>query len=436
MFLRSARVLVPTVLALLAAVPPSRAQPALSLEGALAAVDKQNATVLLGREALIQSEAAYLRERAGLLPQVTFDAQQRRTNSVSINSGVLSSTLGNRFDGNLNATLQVLTPSKIAAASAARAGMRVAELDLAATQQSAYAAVANAYFGHLRNLARFEVLESNIERARVLLDLAQRQLAAGVATQIDVTRAEAQLAVSEQARLQQQTALVQGELVFKRLLDLPLDQPLALELFKVSRQVGIGDGAFRAAEDFDRRADWRRALEAVKQGELAVRAADYQRLPSVRFAGQYGYASEQAFDSDHRAQWFASAALSFPVFDGRQIGANRQAARSLLRAQEIRQRDLRGQIGAEHRAAAQDAASRLAQIVVAEKNRDLAAEQLRLARLRYGQGVADNREVVEAQANLAQAADNLVEAIYRHQLSRVELARVNGDVRRVLQERE
>lgn len=69
------------------------------------------------------------------------------------------------------------------------------------------------------------------------------------------------------------------------------------------------------------------------------------------------------------------------------------------------------------------------------KNARLAEEQLRLARSRYNEGVADNREIIEAQTQLAVAADNLLEAVYQYNLSRVELARAKGDVRAVLAEK-
>lgn len=433
------RRLLPTLLvSLVPAVSFAAAGRKLSLEEAFTLAAQQNASVLLDREAVIQREAAYRRERAGLLPELTLDAAQRHGRSVSVSgSGVVTSSRVRRFDGDLNASLALLDPARIAATAVARSGVRVAELDLETTQQDALAAVAEAFFAQQRNRDRLEVIASNIERATVLLELAQRQLAAGVATQIDVTRAEAQLASTQQARLQQETVLVQGELALQRLLGLPQDEPLALEAFVVFRPVPSAvRTAVAGSAELGRRADWRRMLEAVRQGELAVRAADYQRLPAIDLDGQYGYASRDVFSSERKNQWSAVAAFSLPIFDGHRIGANRQAARSALRSLEIQQRDLQAQISAEQRSAEQDASSRLAQIGVAEKNRDLAAEQLRLARLRYGQGVADNREVVEAQSDLAEAADNLVEAVYRHQLSRVELARVRGEVRQLLEERQ
>jgi outer membrane protein TolC len=146
--------------------------------------------------------------------------------------------------------------------------------------------------------------------------------------------------------------------------------------------------------------------------------------------------SQRAFDGRGENAWAAGLTLTLPVFDGLRISADQRQAGSRLRAQELRLRELELLIEAELRMAAQDAASRFAQIAVGEKSRALAEEELRLARVRFEQGVADNREIVEAQNNLAEASDNLVEAVYQYNLSRLELARVRGDVRGILRERE
>ena len=124
-----------------------------------------------------------------------------------------------------------------------------------------------------------------------------------------------------------------------------------------------------------------------------------------------------------------------PIFDGLRAGADRRIALSRQRSQEMRVHSLELQISSELRLAVQDAGSRNAQITVAEKNLGLAQEELRLAQQRYQQGVADNREVVEAQNRLAIADDNFVEAVFQYNLSRVELARAKGDVRAVLAEK-
>jgi outer membrane protein len=424
------------VLPILLALASRAAEPAaLTLEQALASTEGANLNVLLGREAAIQALEQANLTRVGILPNIALTAQQRRTGSVTIiNSVAAPTSVTNRFDGVLTGSYALLNPQQISAFRSARLGVEVARADYQATLQTVLTTVAQTYFAHLRNLRRLEVLDANITRARVLLDLARNQLAAGVATQIDVTRAEAQLAQAEQARLQQVTTDYQSELLLKRLLDLDPARELKLANFNVRRV----DAALSIVGDektaFELRSDYLRQQKALDQSRLDTRTAAYERLPSLALSGQYGYAAANFDEPGKREQWFAGATVSLPIFDGLKAGADRRAALSRQRSQEARLHSLELQISAELRLARQDASSRNAQITVAEKNLQLAEEQLRLAQVRYREGVTDNREVVEAQNQLAIAGDNLVDAVYQYSLSRVELARARGDVRTVLTE--
>jgi outer membrane protein TolC len=186
---------------------------------------------------------------------------------------------------------------------------------------------------------------------------------------------------------------------------------------------------------FEQRADWLRAQKAVEQARLDVRTARFERLPALALSGEYGEAAANYDDSEKKQAWFLGATISVPIFDGLRAGADRRAALSRQRGQELRLHNLELQISSELLLARQDANSRNAQISVAETNLNLAKEQLALAQERYRQGVADNREVVEAQTALAVADDNYVEAAYQYNLSRLELARARGDVRSVLSEK-
>jgi outer membrane protein TolC len=315
-----------------------------------------------------------------------------------------------------------------------RLASEVAQADYTSAVQLVLASVAQSYFSHLRNLRRLEVLDANITRARSLLDLARNQLNAGVATQIDVTRAEAQLAQAEQARLQQLTSDVQSELLLKRAIDIPVSAPMNLAEFTVRR----GDSSLQIfSEDktvFEKRADYIRAQKALEQSKQEVRATSFERLPTITAGGTFGRGAAN-FDDELLPQWSANIALSVPIFDAFRSGTDKRLAVSRRTQQELRLRNLELQISAELRLAAQDASSRNAQVTVAEKNLKLGQDQLRLAQQRYQNGVADNREVVKAQTQLVVAEDNLNEAVYQYNLSRVELARARGDVRTVLQEK-
>ncbi|HEY0946800.1 MAG TPA: TolC family protein [Opitutaceae bacterium] len=406
----------------------------LTLADALDQVERTSLDVLLAREAVRQTIEQANQERAALLPDISLNATQVRRRTASVGGALVSSGINNRFDANLSGQLEVLNPQNIANYQAARLGIKVSELDLAATRESILASVADTYFQHLRNLSRIDVLDANIARARALLDLARRQTDAGVATQIDVTRAEAQLAAAEQARLQQDTVVQTSELTLKRLLALELATPVELTVFNARRVEAPAFAASLEEVAFERRADFLQATRLLEQNELEVRAAKFGRLPSLAFTGSYGYASAEAFNGEEAKVWSGGVNLSMPVFDGLRTRSLTRLALSRRRAQELRVQDLRLRIGAEVRLAAQDARSRFAQIAVAERSLRLAEDELSLAQKRFEQGVADNREIVDAQNNLAIASDNFVEAIYQYNIARVELARVQGSVRAIIEE--
>ncbi len=407
----------------------------LTLEQALAAVERVNLTVLLSRETTNQAAEAVNQQRASVLPIFDASVQQRRSQGVSIATVVVASGRpASRFDALVTGSYAVFNPQRFSTLRSVRAALQVSQANYQFTVQNVMADVADAYFAHLRNLRRLDVLDSNITRARSLYDLARNQLTAGVATQIDVTRSESQVAIAEQARLQQVTAVQRSESILKRLLDLEVRRELRLADFQVRR----ADTSLMAFADektvFEKRADLIAQQRAVDQSKIDVRSATFERLPVLNVTGNAGLASAKYDDNDKQEQWAVGVGLSMPIFDGFRTGANRRIALSRQRSQEARLRNLEMQISTELRVAIQDAGSRNAQIAVAEKSLRLAQEELRLAQQRYQQGVADNREIVEAQNRLAIADDNLVEAVYQYNLSRVELARAKGDVRAVLAE--
>lgn len=408
---------------------------AYDLESAMGAVEESSLTALLSRETVQQAIEAANQSRANLLPDVSFNASQRRSQSASFGANVTVSGISERFDMNLNARLNVLDPQTIAQYRAAKVSVNVAELGAEATLETVRASVATVYLQHRRNLARVELIDANIARARGLLELATRQRDAGVATQIDVTRAQAQLAIAQQARLQQETEVRASELRFQRLLGLEPERSIQLQPFSARLGDPVEFSASLEDEAFAERPDLRQSNRQLEQNNLEVRAAKFNRLPSLSLTGQWGRAGAMAFDGRDAEVWSGAVAVSMPVFDGQRTASLTRLALSRRRAQTLRQHDLELAIGAEVRLAVQNAGSRRAQVEVARTSQSLAEDELRLAQIRFEQGAADNREIIEAQNRLAVASDNLLEATYQYNLSRVELARSVGDVRGVLLEK-
>jgi outer membrane protein TolC len=72
-------------------------------------------------------------------------------------------------------------------------------------------------------------------------------------------------------------------------------------------------------------------------------------------------------------------------------------------------------------------------VAVARDNLDLANQTLAQARDRFGAGVTDNIEVIQAQESVASANDSLISALYAHNLAKVALARALGGAEQGIQ---
>ncbi|HLI84867.1 MAG TPA: TolC family protein, partial [Bryobacteraceae bacterium] len=88
--------------------------------------------------------------------------------------------------------------------------------------------------------------------------------------------------------------------------------------------------------------------------------------------------------------------------------------------------DTRGQIEAEVRQAYLDLEAAAGQVEVARKNLDVAGEALEMTRARMEAGVVNTVEVVQAQQTQANARLDLINAIFAHNLAKLNLARSLG----------
>jgi len=88
--------------------------------------------------------------------------------------------------------------------------------------------------------------------------------------------------------------------------------------------------------------------------------------------------------------------------------------------------DKNAQVDADIRDALLDIESAQKQVEVAKSSADLAAEALREAQERYANGVSDNLAVSQAEQSVAQADNQYVTSLYRHNVAKLSLARALG----------
>ncbi|MCC5805277.1 MAG: TolC family protein [Opitutales bacterium] len=426
------------IFAVLFPVSPVHAQQTVELDlaGALARARDANFAILIERENVESLRQSARRARAELLPQVTATAAQSRAMQPNVGGftegieGIPDRRFTNRFDALLRARLSTLDATRIAEYRVAQYDAELSTFDLESTVQDILEAIADAFFTHVRNLARLDVIAANIERDRALLELSENQFEAGVATPIDVTRAEVQLSQNELALLQQETLVFESELRIKRILNINLGADLRVVPPPLSEAAIDSAQAIGLQAVLRDNSDYQRATRTLERNEYARRATNWERLPSLELTGEWGYAA-RSLTSDMREQWRIQAGISVPIFEGFRIQTNQLRADAAIRRQEFVIADLENELDADLRLARQDLRSRFSQIAIARKQLELSERELELARTRFEEGVADNRDVVSAQANVAAAEDGVVEAEYFYNRARLRLARVSGDVSRL-----
>lgn len=405
----------------------------LSLRNALELAPTANFQVLLAREAVTAQGQSVRSARSALLPQVQMQASQFRAMAPNTDPLALSFPeipdrfYVDRFDAVLRTSLSLVNTRSMDDWRISKLTLRATQLQLDNTVQDILQMIANAYFTHWRNQRRLEVIDTTLERDRILLQIATDQKEAGVATALDVTRAEVGLARNELVRLQQETMVMESSLLLKRILNLSLGEPLVLTDSTIGDASQQDIARFNLEAVLAQRADYQQLLSELERQQLAHRATKRERLPDLTLSGQWGYASPTISD-DLREQWAIQLGVSMPVFEGFRLDSQQRIAASLIRQKEIQLSDLKSQIEMDYRLVIQQLQSSWEQVSVARRSRNLNEREYDLEKIRFQQGVADNSDVVNAQTRLADSEDALVEAEYQHLLAKIELARVEGHV--------
>ena len=140
--------------------------------------------------------------------------------------------------------------------------------------------------------------------------------------------------------------------------------------------------------------------------------------------GDYGDIG-RTFANSHGTYTFV-AGVRIPIYAGGRFQNDIDQAQTILRSRKNAVDDLRGRIDSEVRTAYLDLQSSADQVAVARGNAELAAQTLEQARDRFGAGVTDNIEVVQAQQLLASANDNYISSLNAHNAAKIALATALG----------
>jgi outer membrane protein TolC len=305
-------------------------------------------------------------------------------------------------------------------------GVREAHAQENITREDIAASVVTQYILVLRAFATYDAAKVRVALAERLYEQALSLQKTGIGLNIDTTRAQVELQNERQNLIDAETSTHTTNYVLAELLDLPRDQePMVtdkLQFFDLPQFEATA--AINTA--FVNRPEMQVQASQERITNLERKSALDQRAPQIDFTGIWLYQGSR-FDNGIPAYRY-QIAFNMPLFTGGRIHA--EIAHADLEQKRIAQNRqlLEARIVREVKSAIDELDAARKNVDVANLGLQLANDEVAQAERRFAAGVTTNVEVVTAQDALARANSNQIDALYRFNQSRVNLAQATGEV--------
>jgi outer membrane protein TolC len=410
------------------ALPPQTIP--LTLKQAVQLALKQNPQVVALRLLSLESDREREIARSALLPKASLSAvglvsqfnvaSQERTSKRADGGPFQMIQTGPVFSQSL-LDLPLFRSYQIS-----REGVRESHAQEDVTREDVAASVITQYILVLRAFAIYDAAKFQVALAERLYDQASNLQKAGVGLNIDTTRAQVELQNERQNLIDAETLTHTTNYILTELLDLPRDQEPEvtdkLQFFDLPQV----DSSAAVDTAFTNRPEMRALASQERIVRLEQKSASEERLPQIGFSGDWYYQGSR-FNNGIPAYTY-QINLNFPLFTGGRIRA--EIANAGLEQERIQQNRqlVENRIVREVKSAIDDLDAARKNVDVAKLGLQLANDEVAQAQRRFAAGVTTNVEVVTAQDALARANSNQIDALYRFNQSRVNLAQATGEV--------
>ena len=362
-----------------------------------------------------EARALHREARFDLAPTVTAASGYTREELPSAQSFGLGSALEERYyDAGFDASWELDLFGRVRrGVEAARAEVDSAEASLRDAQVSVTAEVARTYFELRGAQGELEVAERNVINQRATRDLTASLLDAGRGTELDTSRAQAQLSStlasippleSAIARSVHRLAVLTGRP--PEALSAELRVPRALP--PLPRLVAISDPATLLR----RRPDIRVAERGLAASSAQIGVAVGDLFPKVTFNGSFGYAAGSlgALGESGTRQYVIGPAISWAAFDLGRVRAriDQAHARNDEALAVYEQTVLRALEETENALVAHARARE--QLAEVEHEAQASETAAQIARARYEGGMVGFLEVLDAERTQLTAEDQLAQS--------------------------
>jgi len=312
-----------------------------------------------------------------------------------------------------------------------RRGLEGQERNLELARQRLAIQVTSSFYAVVAQRQLLTVSRQSLKRSESLLRASEARLKIGLVSKLDVFRAQIQASQTSDSLVRSEAALQAALEQFRFLLGLAPSHPLEPEGVTLEEMPPdqVEPLEVLVARGLEKRVDLKEVRDQVRDGERAASLAKQSLLPQLDvslnvsqlgFGPSYGDALRT---SDTRVSVSVSTAYSLER-SAEKVAAAVADLDVIARQRAVTQKEM--EVETDVRAAVRELDRIRKSVELQRQGVEVAAQQRRLANLRYQRGLASNFDVVDAEGSLVLARSALVGLLASYKVALVELRRATG----------
>lgn len=398
------------------------------------AVDKAaelNPEVAIARLKIIEAEAVEGATKANYRPQlngsVASSYQTTNLQGIGLSFPGIPSRIGPYwlFNARPILTQTILDGGLLSSIRGARAQYEQNKYAAEAVRETTQLTVLEVYLQALQAESRVAASKARLDTARAVLQQARDREQGGMASKLDIARAEQEFHNEEATMINAQRDYQVLKTTLVRTIGLA-GPDIDLSPLQASPVQMLPPASIEAAAAVDTRAEFQADAANIRRAEFDAERTKREYWPKLNANADFGALGFTPANSV--STYTIGASLNFPIWTSGRIGKEIAAAEARVKqAQEV-QRQTKLSIEEDVRKSLLEWQAAKDALTAAEKATKTARESVELARIRFESGLATNIDTVTAQSRLAEAEDFEIRTRYDVFRARARNARARGNV--------
>lgn len=288
--------------------------------------------------------------------------------------------------------------------------------------------IITAYFQIAGQQKAYEVLQNTVEVSQERINIAETKRNLGSGSEYELLQARADFNADRAALIRSGTTLKRVKLQLKRLMADSASTDFEVESgIMLSEELDL-DSLLNDALTQNRELNVSRLNESIANSEIRELKGDW--FPHIDIAGGYGYSRVEAssgfseFSETDGFNYGISARIN--LFDGFNKNRRKQNAEITLKNERLRTEELQIQLSSQIREIYEEYTDALRLIELEEENLEITEQSVSIALERFELGTINSVEFREAQQNLLNAENRLIDAQIDAKTAETELLRLSG----------